>query len=178
MNKEDLIKSRISELLSCLLENSRMGMVKIAEKIGINRKTAWLLHKDLEKNKVIWGYTTVVDQMKLEEVVYFIQFKTKPLTKEFADLIIKRLVTDAAPLKIGVRIIDIYFLHGDYDVLIKFSAPNHEIAWAYCETLRIVYKDHFLETPQISDAKFVLAQCGKVNPDLKTRLYDFVPKEF
>lgn len=102
-----------------------------------------------------------------------VQFKTKPLNKEFVDLIIQRLST-GMPAKYGVCIIDIYYIHGDYDVFIKFSAPDHSTARNYCEILRSVYKDHFLENPQISDVNFPLVQTGKLNPEIK-KLYDLVP---
>ena len=174
--EKNLKHNRILNLLNCLLENPTQSISKIAEKIGIHRRTTWEIQKKLEKENTIWGYTTVVDEQKINRVIYIIQFKTKPFTKEFADLIIKRL-TEKIPKKLGVRIIDICFMHGEYDVYIKFSAPNHEIARDYYENLRSTYKDHFNETQQVSDVNFYLVLGGKLNPELKQKLYDFIPKE-
>jgi len=176
MVKKNLKHNRKMGLLNCLLENPAQGMSKIAEKTVMHRRTAWEIQKNLEKENTIWGYTSVIDEQKINHVIYILQFRTKPFSKDFADLILQRLTTEI-PAKLGVRIIDIYFMHGEYDVFIKFSAPDHKTARNYCENLRSTYKDHFLETPQISDVNFYLALGGKLNPELKQKLYDFVPKE-
>ena len=176
MNKKDLKNSRILDLLNCLLENPTQSMSKIAEKTGMHRRTAWEIQKNLEMENTIWGYTSVIDEQKINRVIYIVQFKTKPFTKDFADLILERLTTEV-PAKLGVRIIDIYFMHGEYDVFIKFSAPDHATARNYCENLRSTYRDHFLETPIVSDVNFSFAQAGKLNPELKQKIYDLVPKK-
>jgi len=174
MVEKNLKSSRKLDIVNCLLEDPAQGMSKIAEKTSMHRRTAWQIQKELEKDTTIWGYTAVIDEQKLNRVIYVLQFQTKPFTKDFADLILKRL-TAGEPMKAGVRILDIYFMNGSYDVFIKFSAPDHATARRYYETLRGVYKDHFLETPLVSDVNFSLVQGGKLNPELK-KLYDLVPK--
>jgi len=172
--KKDLESSRKLDLVNCLLEDPTQGMSKIAEKTKMHRRTAWQIQKDLEKDTTIWGYTAIIDEQKINHVLYVLQFRTKHLTKYFADLIIQRLTT-GEPMEQGVRILDIYFMNGPYDVFIKFSAPDHATARNYYETLRSVYKDHFLETPLVSDVNFSLVQAGKLNPELK-KIYGLVPK--
>jgi len=110
----------------------------------------------------------------MNRVVYLLQFRTKPLTKNFGDIIIKRL-TSGEPLKEGVRILDIYYLNGFYDVFIKFSAPDHITAKRYYETIRAIYKDYFLDDPLLLKINFPLIKRGKLNPELE-KLYDFMPK--
>jgi DNA-binding Lrp family transcriptional regulator len=172
--EKNLKQNRIIGLLKCLLENPTQSMSKIAEKTNMHRRTVWQMKKDLEKEKTIWGYTAIVDEQKINRVVYIVQFRTKPFTKTFADLIIKRL-TSGVPITLGIRLIDVYFMYGEYDVFIKFSAPNHETARNYCENLRVAYKDHFLETPRIFDLNFSLVQEGKLNPEL-TKIYNIIPE--
>jgi hypothetical protein len=41
----------------------------------------------------------------------------------------------------GIHLLDIEYLSGEYDVLIKFSAPTHDIARHYFEILRTVYQE-------------------------------------
>jgi len=172
--EKDLKSSRKLGVVNCLLEDPTQGMSKIAEKTSMHRRTAWQIQKDLEKDTTIWGYTAVIDERKINHVLYVLQFRTKPFTKDFADLIIQRL-TSGEPMKQGVRILDIYFMNGPYDVFIKFSAPDHATARGYYENLRSVYKDHFLEAPLVSDVNFSLIQGGKLNPELQ-KIYDLVPK--
>jgi DNA-binding Lrp family transcriptional regulator len=172
--KKDLKSRRKLGVVNCLLKDPTQGMSKIAEKTKMHRRTAWQIQKELEKDNTIWGYTTVIDEQKIDNVIYVAQFRIKPMNKDFVDLVIKRL-TMGEPTEEGVRIIDMFYMNGDYDVLIKFSAPDHATARKYHETLRTVYKNHFLETPRVSDVNFLLVQEGKLNPELE-KLYDFVPK--
>ena len=160
--------------MNCLLEDPTQSMSKIAEKTKMHRRTVWQIQKDLEKDTTIWGYTAVIDEQKINNVFYVLQFRIKPFTKDFADLILQRL-TVWEPMKQAVRILDVYFMNGPYDVFIKFSAPDHATARMYYETLRSIYKDYFLETPLVSDVNFSLVQGGKLNPELE-KLYDLVPK--
>ena len=175
MVKKDLKNSKNLDLLHCLLENPTQSINKIAEKINMYRRTVLRKKKELEDSHVIWGYTAVIDESKIGYALYVALFRIKPiLSKEFADLIIKRLTT-GAPNKEGVRIIDILYANGYHDVIIKFSAPNHETARRYYETLRSAYSNYFLEDPLLSDVNFSLVKEGKLNPELE-KLYDFVPK--
>ncbi len=172
---KNLKNNKNLELLHCLLENPIQSINKIAEKINMYRRTVLRKKKELEDNHVIWGYTAVIDEGKIGQVFYVALFRIKPiLSKGFADLIIKRLTTET-PSKEGVRIIDILYVNGYHDVIIKFSAPNHGTASMYYETLRSTYNDYFLEDPLLSDVNFALVKEGKLNPELE-KLYDFVPK--
>jgi len=146
-----------------------VSFIHTRQKIVLN-----LEKKELEADHTIWGYTTVIDESKLNHVLYVAQFKTQPISKEFADLIIKRLTTEA-PSEEGVRIIDILYMNGDYDVIIKFSAPDHVTARKYYENLRNTYKNFFRGDPSLSDVNFPLVKDGKLNPELE-KLYDFLPK--
>ena len=174
MVKKDLKSKRKLDLLNCLLEDPTQSMSKIAEKTKMYRRTAWQIQKELEKNNTIWGYTAVIDEQKINRVIYVLQFRTKPFTKDFTELILHRL-TPGEPMKQGVRILDVYFMNGPYDIFIKFSAPDHATARRYYEILRSVYKDYFLENPLVADVNFSLVQGGKLNPELK-KIYDLVPK--
>lgn len=170
-----MVKSNLKmELLKHLLEDPTRSVNKLAKKLGTYRKRALRRKKELEADHVIWGYTAVVNESKLNHVLYLAQFKIQPISKAFVDLIIKRLTT-GAPSKEGVRVIDIFYMNGDYDVIIKFSAPDHTTARKYYENLRNTYKDFFRGDPSLSDVNFPLVKDGKVNPELE-KLYDFVPE--
>ena len=173
MARKDLEKNKKLELLQCLLEEPRLTNTKLAETINTYRRMAGQKKRELEQNHTIWGYTTVIDEHKINYVLYEALFKIKPITKEFADIIIERL-TSEAPVKEGVRLIDVFYTTGEYACVIRFSAPDSTTAKVYYETLRIVYKD-FLEEPHLLEINFPLVKMGKLNPELK-KLYDFIPK--
>jgi len=174
MTKKDSKSSRKLELLKCLLEDPTRSVGKIAEKINMYRRTIWQKKKELEADHIIWGYTAVIDEGKIGHVLYIALFRIKPISKAFVDLTIKRLTTGAASNE-GVRVIDVLYINGYYDVIIRFSAPDHTTARRYYETLRSVYSDYFLGESLLCDVNFSMVRMGKLNPELE-KLYDFVPK--
>jgi len=175
MTKKDSKSSKKLDLVNCLMENPTQSISKIAEKINMYRRTVWQKKKELEEDHTIWGYTAVIDESKLDHMLYVAIFKLKPiLSKKFPYLVIQRLTTEA-PSKMGVRLIDVLFTTGSYTSILKFSAQNQKSAKEYFETLRAVYNDYFLEGPLLFEVDFPLVKGGKLNPELE-KLYDFVPK--
>ena len=162
------------ELLKHLLDDPTRSVNKLAKKLGTYRKRVLRRKKELEADHIIWGYTAVVDESKLNYVLYLAQFRIQPISKAFAELITKRRTT-GTPSKEGVRIIDIFYMNGNYDVIIKFSAPDHATARKYYEKLRVTYKDFFRGDPSLSNVIFPIANSGKLNPETE-KLYDFVPE--
>lgn len=171
MSKNDHKEKRKWDLIHTLLENPTQSTNTVAQKTGMNRRTIFRIQDDLEKKNIIWGYSTVIDEHKLGRVVYLLQFQTKPFTKEFADLIKQRLTTETHETEqLGIRLLEIYYMDGDYNMLIKFSAPDHKIARAYFEILRSVYKDHFLDVPLVSVVNTSFIKESKVHPELDQML--------
>jgi len=175
MTKKDSKSNKKLKLVNCLMENSIQSISKIAEKTNMYRRTVWQKKKELEDDHTIWGYTTVIDESKLDLILYVAIFKIKPISsKKFPDLVIHKLTTEI-PSKLGVRLIDVLFTTGTYTCILKFSSQNQKSAKGYFETLRVVFNDYFLDDPLLLEVDFPLVQCGKLNPELH-KIYDLVPK--
>lgn len=174
MVKKNRKSNKKLELLNCLFEDPTRSVSKTAEMIGTYERMVWQKKKELESDHTIWGYTVVIDESKVNHVLYEALFKIKPMSKSFVDLIIERLASEA-PVKEGVRLIDVFYTTGDYACIVRFSAPDSATAKVYYETLRIVYEDFFLEEPLLLEINFPLVRAGKVNPEIEN-LYDFLPK--
>lgn len=173
--RKKMVKNNLKmDLLKHLLEDPTTSVNKLAKKFNTYRRRVWQKKKELEDDDVIWGYTAVIDESKIGQVLYIALFRIKPISKNFVDLIIERLAT-GAPSKDGVRVIDVLYINGYYDVIVRFSAPDHTTARRYYETLRIVYSDYFLGESLLCDVNFSMVRMGKLNPGLE-KLYDFVPK--
>ncbi len=145
----------------------------MAKQLKSYRQTIWRKKKKLEDDRVIWGYTAVIDESKLNNIVYLMLMKMKPMTRGLVDAIISRLV-EKEPNKQNVRLIDAFHVNGDFDWIIRFSAPDHATARRYYDTLRLRYEEYLLEKPVIVDINFILMAEGKKNPELDS-LYEFVP---
>lgn len=174
MVKKDRKNDKKLELLKCLLEDPTRSVSKTAEMIGTYERMVWQKKKELEADHTIWGYTTVIDESKVNHALYEALFKIKPMSKSFVDRIIERLIAEA-PVREGVRLIDVFYTTGDYACIVRFSAPDHATAKVYYEALRIVYEDFFLEEPLLLEINFPLVRTGKLNPEIE-KLYDFLPK--
>ena len=70
--------------------NPKENINKIAYRCGFLRKKTLMLIRKLEKDKTIWGYSTVIDEEKLGLNKYLILIKRtyKPLSKERLETIV------------------------------------------------------------------------------------------
>ena len=162
------------DLLKCLIEDPTRSVNEIAEKLNTSRQMIWRKKKELENDKVIWGYTTVIDENKVDRELYLAHFKLRPLSKKLIDLIIERMRSRKPEEEEGVSITEIFYAGANFDCFIKFSAPNTKTARKYYEGLRITYGDYFLENPELYQIAFVVTKMGKLNPELQ-KFYDFLP---
>ncbi len=162
-----------NEILEALREDPTCSSREMAKDLGTYRQKVWRERKALERENVVWGYTSVVDESKLNHVLYMVLLKMKPMTESLADLIIKR-VGRSEPRRQKVRLLNILYVNGEYDWIVMFSARDHATARRYYDSLRVAYEDYLIEKPVIVDVNFPLVREGKANPDLD-RLKEFVP---
>jgi DNA-binding Lrp family transcriptional regulator len=166
-------KKQYDEVLNYLLEDPTRSARDIGKKMNSYRQMVWRKKKELEDNNVIWGYTAVVDESKLNHVIYMMLIKSKPMSRGLADLLIRRITRDE-PRKQNVRVINMFYVNGEYDWVLRFSAPDHATARRYYDTIRLLYDEYLLEKPVMIDVNFVLVSEGKSNPEIE-KLYDFTP---
>ncbi len=162
------------EILEALLDDPTKSVGEIAKEINSYRQGVWRRKKKLEDERVIWGYTAVIDQKKIGHQMYLVLLKTKPMSRGFADLVIDRIEKDV-PRSIGARLIDLFYVNGEYDWIMRFSAKNHATARRYYDTLRVVYEEYLLEKPVMVDVNYIVVAEGKQNPGM-SELYDFAAK--
>lgn len=161
-----------TDVLDYLLEDPTKSIRNIAKEMNSYRQAVWRTKKKLEDEHVIWGYTAVIDDCKLNYVSYIVLMKTKPMSNGLADLLVRRLVKEE-PRKQNVRLMNLCYVNGEYDWIMRFSAPDHATARKYYDTLRLLYDKYLLEKPVMIDMCFCLVAEGKRNPEIE-RLYDFI----
>jgi DNA-binding Lrp family transcriptional regulator len=160
------------ELIDALLEDPTKSMREIAKDLHSYRQTLWRKKKQMEEENLIWGYTAVIDEGKQGKVTFLVLMKMKPMIENLAEIIVKRIKRNE-PAKKGIRLIDAFQVNGEYDWLIRFSAPDHTTARKYYDTLRAIYGDYLLEKPVLVSVNFILKAEGKMNPEID-RLFDLV----
>ncbi len=159
-------------IINALLEDPTRSMREIAKELNIYRQTVWRKKKEMERKNLIWGYTAVVDEHKQGKRTFLLLMKLKPIMKEMAELVVNRVKRNESA-KMNIRLIDSFQVNGEYDWILRFSAPSHTTARNYYDTIRAVYSEHLLEKPILVDVNFILVAEGKRNPEID-RLFDLV----
>lgn len=160
-------------ILNALMENPTRSDMEIARDLGTYRQRVWRRKKQLEDDGVIWGYTAVLDEKRLGHVSYIVLMKTKPMTDGLVEILLKRL-TREEPRKQNVRLTNFFYVNGEFDWVLRFSAPDHATARRYYDTLRMIYDEHLLDKPVMIDVNMCLVTEGKRNPDIEN-LREFIP---
>ena len=162
------------EILQSLVDDPTKSVREISNELTSYRQKIWRRKKKLENEHIIWGYTSIIDESKMNHVMYLVLLKLKPMSKKLVELLIKRSVK-RIPEKQKIRSINVLYINGEYDLIVMFTASNHANARRYFDSLRIGYGRFLLEKPLIVDVNFSLIREGKVNPEID-KLYEFVPE--
>ena len=156
-------------MLQKLIENPTQSGKSIADELGIYRQKVWREQTRLEKDEVIWGYTAVVDDSKLNHTCYTVLIKTVHLEAEFVEEFLNTFKTIGTRREtFNIRLINSLYTNGDYDWLIMFSAPSNHEAKRYVEWIRSHYKQYITERPVILETVIPAIREGKTNPHIET----------
>jgi DNA-binding Lrp family transcriptional regulator len=164
------------EILKQLSKNANKSINEIAKDCGFSRQKVWRVIKNLEKNKTIWGYTTVINEEKqsMKGYILLIKRSNKPIDKELLNRIVKREVLKKTA-KIGVEITNSAYTNGVYDWIICFIAPDIKNAKKFAELTQQVMEG-FVSEVQLVEELFVVQRCGVQNPELN-KIRDFFDLE-
>ena len=156
-----------------LQKNSNASIDNIAKNCGFSRQKVWRITKRLEKNKTIWGYSTIADieKQNLTEYTVLIKRTNIPLTEKLAEDIIVRKIEDLLP-STRMKIENSYYVHGEYDWIIIFTAENIQQAKKFCETLNNIYQGYIKEL-HLMETMFTIQKQGLLNPEA-SKLKEFL----
>jgi len=160
------------KILNELLKNSNKSINDIAKTCKFSRQKVWRVIKNLEKNHTIWGYTTVVDEEKLNKKGYILLIKRN--NKTFPDKLIKKIIDRDLTnngKKIDAEIINSFFTHGIYDWVICFNANDIREAKSFIEEVNKLYGEYISESYLI-EKMFTAVSSRVTNPEIK-KLNDF-----
>ncbi len=153
------------KVIEQLQRNSNESIDKIAKQCGFSRQKVWRIIKRLESNKTIWGYTAVPDKEKQGVRHYFLLIRrsNEPISGSIDELISGFKKGSAKTLGIYVRTACI--LHGQYDVLLCFTAKDISVAKKFIEFINKRYSVVIKDTLLLEDI-FSIKICGMLNPKL------------
>ena len=154
------------KLLRILRQNSGDTIDDIAKKGGFSRQKTWRTKRRLEANNTIWGYTAVIDDQKLDKKRYLMLVKKS--AEPIGDAInkITKLTAGAKGEKIGIDVLSVGYMFGEYDVAIVFSADGIMNAKKFKEIMSIELPN-LISKIEIMEYIFLLRDGGITNPEIE-----------
>jgi DNA-binding Lrp family transcriptional regulator len=121
-SKETILQDEI-KVLDALEQHSEDSIDKIAKSCGLSRQKVARIIKNLERNKVIWGYPPVTDEQlrNLEHFILLMKRNTVPFDEAFKKELIFDKLDNYSP---DVRVENLYIVHGKYDNVATFYAKD------------------------------------------------------
>ena len=161
-------------VLDELQQHGNENITHLSKKCGFAPQKTRNLIKNLEKKKVILGYTTIVDEQKQGLQKFFLLLK-RSSTKLDSD-IASKIVTDRFTkdlTDLGITIESSYFVHGEYDWFLVFTAPEINHAKRLVSLVLTRYPQ-LVSKYSIIQVLMTLKSSHIVNNDSLAKLRDFL----
>jgi len=156
------------KILDELIKNANLSVNEIAIKLGFSRQKVWRIIKNLENNKTIWGYTTIIDDTKMGRKRFNILLKKAhvKLTDEKLNIVINRELRKIAR-KNKVNLESTYFFHGSYDGQICVTAENILQVKNFITDMQKKLGEPYFKEVDILEVLVPIQMRGFNNPNLK-----------
>jgi DNA-binding Lrp family transcriptional regulator len=160
-------------ILAELQKNANESIDTIAKRCKFSRQKVWRTIKNLEAKHLIWGYTVIVDEKKNGFIHYTLLIKRsmKKLDEKTIDIIISRKLEEIASEADAV-IESSYYVNGEYDWVLTFTAPNLLAAKKFCELVLSLHKE-IVDKITLLETLFTIEDHHILNPE-KKRLKEFL----
>jgi DNA-binding Lrp family transcriptional regulator len=134
------------KILEILQKNSNKNLEEIANNCGLTTQKLLRIKKKLEKNNIIWGYVALTDYKNISLQHFTVLFKrsTIPLKNDVIENITKGLLEDKYTEGI-INIENMLYVHGDYDWIISFTAPDTLSMKKFCDKILKNYGDYIID---------------------------------
>jgi DNA-binding Lrp family transcriptional regulator len=154
------------KVLSILEQNAKENISTIAKKCGFSRQKTCRIIDNLEKNGRIWGYTAIPDEAVFGFHHYILLLKKSnvPIDDSHRDEIVFEKVDKYLPGL--VKVDDIYYTNGMFDLVITFYARDLLDAKRFSQAVFThnlkIFKEHI-----ILDTIFPIRKKSFKNPKIK-----------
>jgi len=141
------------KIIRALKRYSKENIGKIAKRCGFSYQRTLRIIKKLEKDKTIWGYTTVIDEGKidLKKYVLLIKRTNKPLSKERIEPVINGTIKEKFN-DLGVEIDFILYVNGCYDFALCATSENIRLIKRFYD----LFPKYIIHGSYLSGCKFFI----------------------
>lgn len=106
------------KILYFLQDNARISLTALAKKVGISKQVAKYRIENLEKQRIILGYSTLIDFSKLNKTVFIVNLDLMNITDKY-------LTSWITQLKNNPDVISFIRNSGKYDISISIIAKDN-----------------------------------------------------
>ncbi len=161
------------KILAEIQKNANESIDTIARHCKFSRQKVWRSIKHLEKDHTIWGYTAIVDDTKQNRKHYVTLIKktAKPIDEATTSMAASTKIQDMVASE-GIMIESSFYLHGEFDWIITFTAPDITHAKRFVEVVNKVYEG-YIEKITLEETLFWVRRQRIFNPEAK-KLKEFV----
>ena len=172
-SSRDQIDKDEKKILSELVKNSNENIETIAKHCGFSRQKVWRSIKRLEASGLIWGYTAIFDEKKIGLMHFMLMAKRtmKQLEEKTADKIVSRKLENLVA-ELGVTIESSFYVHGEYDWVITFTAEDIKQAKKFSNSFVALYPG-VIEKMTIMQTLMFIRKQYILNPE-KMKLKEFL----
>jgi DNA-binding Lrp family transcriptional regulator len=161
------------KILSELVKNSKESIDMIAKHCGFSRQKTWRFIKQLEAKGLIWGYTAIFNEEKigLKHFIFMAKRTSKQIEEKTVDYIVSRKLEDLVA-ELGVTIESSFYVHGEYDWVITFTAEDIKQAKKFSNSFVALYPG-VIEKITIMQTLMFIRKQYILNPE-KMKLKEFL----
>ncbi len=154
------------KVIETVEKNAKENIETIAKKCGFSRQKVWRIVKKLEKEKAIWGYSTISNEelLGLKHFVLVVKRSTIPIDPAIKkEMVIGKLDSFLPEL---VKVEHIYLTHGSYSGVLTFYAPDLMTAKRLVQSITNSIGQYFDELVLL-ETLFPIRKSGLKNPQIK-----------
>jgi DNA-binding Lrp family transcriptional regulator len=161
------------KVIDQLQKNCMENLDLFAKKCGFSRQKVWRIIKNLEQEKIVWGYTAIVDPEVLKKKRYLLLMKrnTQKINRKIIDILLSREFEEVIST-LGITIETSSYVHGEYDWIASFLAPDIVYAKKFSELVKITYPDTF-QRIDLVETLFDIKRQNIFHPDA-IKLKDYI----
>jgi DNA-binding Lrp family transcriptional regulator len=153
------------KVIDQLQKNCMENLDLFAKKCGFSRQKVWRIIKNLEQDKIVWGYTAIVNPESLKKKHYILLMKrnTQKINTKIVDILLSRELEEVIA-KLGITIETSSYVHGEYDWIATFLAPDIVYAKKFSELVKTTYPETFQKIDLI-ETLFDIKRQNIINPE-------------
>jgi DNA-binding Lrp family transcriptional regulator len=163
-SKDQILLDEI-KVMDALEKNSKDSVDEIAKSCKFSRQKVWRIIKDLEKRKIIWGYTAITDEevKNLKHFTVLVNRTNIPVDDTFRNEVVSALIDGkvAGPVKVE----NIYLTHGISDWIFTFYTPDIISAKKFVEDAFKRY-NKYVKGFTLIETLFPIRKQGLKNPQI------------